>query len=444
MEYALSVKDLRVSFYTRRGVFKALNGVNLELRRGEVLGVAGESGSGKSTTGLAIMGLLPRNAKVSSGSVLFDGRDLLAPLTSIRKFSTGRNESAIRKLHRELAPIRGKRISMVFQEPMTSLNPVLQVGYQIAETLVIHNPSLLASRKLARVRATREDTTALLKVIKENEGSETAVREFVESRHLKGLEEQALFIWRRNDINELRKERLILDLCCEKVGSTTKRLLESLEGGMGITKAPVLSRLLRRVLFKEGYRKAVEFLSTLGVPNPEKVVQMYPHELSGGMRQRIVIAIALINNPDVVIMDEPTSAVDVTVQAQILELVKDLKRRVNSSFIFISHDLSVLGEVSDRIAIMYGGRVVEVGPKEIVLKAPRHPYTTMLINAIPTLDGREIRGIEGEAPDMRNPPPGCIFNNRCPFAMDKCRKEEPPSYKVSEDHYVACFLQGGK
>ena len=127
-----------------------------------------------------------------------------------------------------------------------------------------------------------------------------------------------------------------------------------------------------------------------------------------------------------------------------MELVKDLKRRVNSSFIFISHDLSVLGEVSDRIAIMYGGRVVEVGPKEIVLKAPRHPYTTMLINAIPTLDGREIRGIEGEAPDMRNPPPGCIFNNRCPFAMDKCRKEEPPSYKVSEDHYVACFLQGGK
>jgi len=449
MSEILQVRELKEQFYTRRGIYKALNGVELKLNRGEVFGLAGESGSGKSTLGLTIMGLLPRNASILSGSVLFDGIDVVAPMRdyaskSNHRFSFRKNERIIKKMNEELEGVRGKKIAMVFQDPMTSLNPVLEVGYQIAETMLFHQSSVLAMRRLARAKAKRADLEEAMKVIKNTNGDETVVERFFEERGLKGLEEQVLSIWRRPDLPDARKEKLILSLHSEKLGAFESKVLKLVQERGSVpswfSKLPLFGRLAKKALIKEGYRKAVELLSTLEIPNADKIVRMYPHELSGGMRQRVVIAIALANNPEVVIMDEPTSALDVTVQAQILDLVKHLKTKFNTSFIFISHDLSVLAEVCDRIGIMYGGRLVEVAKTREVFESPAHPYTKLLIAAIPTLEEKQIQEIGGTVPDMRFPPSGCMFHPRCPYAMEVCRQRVPEMVKVSSDHHTACFL----
>src|SRR5256885_1451989 len=273
---ALVIRDLHAQFHTRRGVYKALNGVNLRLRRGEVLGIAGESGCGKTTMGLAGIGLLPRDAWFPQGQVIFDNNDLM------------------------------------------------------------------------------------------------------------GIEDQVLSIWRRDDVHISRKEKAIRSLAGQQIRSVERNIIETVARTGSIpprfSRVPVLSRVVRRVFLKEGYRKARELLTSLGIPHAERVLKMYPHELSGGMRQRVVIAIALVNNPEVIIMDEPTSAVDVTVQAQILELVKRIRTSVSAAFIVISHDLAVLAEVSDRIAIMYAGRIVEIAPTDKILRNPLHPYTQLLIS----------------------------------------------------------------
>jgi oligopeptide/dipeptide ABC transporter ATP-binding protein len=324
---------------------------------------------------------------------------------------------------------------------MTSLNPVLQAGFQIAETVITHQPRPLAQRKLARARATRDDIGQILKLLKEG-ADEQVISRYAESKGLQGIESQVLNVWRRNDLGEAKKEKIIMSLHSEKLGLFERMVLQSVEkrGNIGgWMRVPGLSRAAKSVLVREGYAKAIELLSMLEIPNPDKVVRMYPHELSGGMRQRIVIAIALANNPELVILDEPTSALDVTVQAQILELTRHLKQRFNTSFIFISHDLSVLAEVCDRIGIMYAGKIVEVAPTEVVFKNPLHPYTQMLTSAIPTIEGHEIQGIGGAVPDMRNVPPGCSFHPRCPDATEKCRDIEPKMVEVEEGHFVSCF-----
>ena len=439
----VTVRSLRLWYYTRRGVYKALNGVDLEVMRGEVLGIAGESGCGKSTLGLTIMGLLPRNAAIVDGQVLIDGFDVVAPLReyykrSRGKFKPAKNEDVLKKLHKAMMNIRGTKVTMVFQEPMTTLNPVLPVGYQIAEVVLQHRPALLASRRLARAKAKRDDVKAALNFLKANDYE--GLTSFLKSKGLEGLEDQMLAIWRRRDLHDLVKELRIMSLCCDPVNPLIRPALEEVARTNRLPEAPILRQLVRRELIKEGYRKAAEYLGLLGMPEPEKVVRMYPHELSGGMRQRVVIATAMINNPDLVILDEPTSALDVTIQAQILELLRELKEQSRAAFIFISHDLSVLYQVSDRIAIMYAGKVVEVGPKEAVFREPKHPYTQMLLEAVPTLEPHELKGIKGEVPDLRNPPSGCMFHPRCPFAMPICRQKEPPTVDVGGGHRVACWL----
>jgi peptide/nickel transport system ATP-binding protein len=454
MAEALVVQDLQVHFHTRRGVYKALNGANLRLHRSEVLGVAGESGCGKSTLGLAVMGLLPRNAQIPAGKVILQNMDLVNLQTQYSaevgdKFSPKRNEKLLKRVNRAMEKLRGYRVSMVFQEPMTSLNPVLQVGFQVAETVYVHSPALLARRALARSRATPEDMRQVIRILKERgNAGEQAVRAYAKERGLEGIEEQVFFIWRRPDIHVVRKEKTILGMGGQPLRTFSRNVFERVASAGAIPFemrfTPVLNRRVRNVLMKEGYRKAEELLTSLGIPHAERVVKMFPHELSGGMRQRVVIAIALANNPEIVIMDEPTSAVDVTVQAQILELVKQIRTAVNATFIVISHDLSVLSEVCDRIAIMYAGRVVEVGAMDKVLANPLHPYTQLLISAIPTLEGNQIAGITGEIPDMRAPPGGCSFHPRCPFAFEKCKTDVPIDLPYEDHRVVACWLYEGK
>jgi len=258
---------------------------------------------------------------------------------------------------------------------------------------------------------------------------------------LNGIEEQIFAIWNREDIHEAKKEKMIIDLAKDKLGLFERIGLKLARKGM--LKIPLISRLARRALIKEGYRVAKELLSSLGIPQVDSVVKMYPHELSGGMRQRVVIAIALANNPDVVILDEPTSALDVTIQAQILELIRNLRKKTNAAFLFISHDLSVLAEVSDRIAIMYAGKVMEVGRVEQIFEEPLHPYTKMLLDVIPTMEKDTLKPAKGTIPDARYPPPGCPFAPRCPFAKEDCLKFDR-EIAVTKDHIVSCILYENK
>ena len=453
MSDALAIRDLQVHFHTRRGLYKALNGVNLGLRRGEVLGIAGESGCGKTTLGLAVMSLLPRNASIPGGKVVFDKKDLvnLPREYSERvgdRFNPKENDRVLRRVGKAMTRIRGRRISMVFQEPMTSLNPVLPIGFQVAEAIYVHDPALLARRVLSRSIATPALLKELMALLVATHGDEASLRKFAAEHGLAGIEEQALFIWNRGDIHISRKEKAIRALSGAPVNRAELKIIEVVARTGSIppqyARVPVLSRIVRRVLIKEGYRKARELLTSLGIHHAERVVKMYPHELSGGMRQRVVIAIALANNPEIVIMDEPTSAVDVTVQAQILELVKRIRTSVSASFIVISHDLAVLAEVCDRIAIMYAGRVIEVAPTGQILQKPLHPYTQLLISAIPTLEAKPVEGIKGDVPDMRAVPVGCAFHPRCPFAFEKCHEIIPIDLPHGNDQLVACWLYEAK
>lgn len=317
-ERLLEVKDLRVHFQTEEGTIPAINGVSLSVNKGETLGIVGESGSGKTITSLSIMRLIPASqGKVVSGEILFDGEDLLK-----------KSEQAMQK-------IRGNKISMIFQEPMTSLNPVMTCGDQIAESIILHQG---------------------------------------------------------------------------------------------------LSR-------RQSMEKATEMLRWVGVPMPERRVHEYPHQLSGGLRQRVMIAMALTCRPSLLIADEPTTALDVTIQAQIIELLKRLRQELGMSIILITHDLGVVAELADRVVVMYAGQVVEEADAVTLFRSPKHPYTEGLLKSIPRLD--ETRGrlytIEGMVPHPLKMPKGCKFGPRCPYATDICREQEPPLEQLSPDRRVACW-----
>ena len=316
----LAVDDLRVHFDTEDGVVPAVDGVTFHIDRGETLAVVGESGSGKSVTSLAIMRLVAMPpGRFAGGSITFDGRDLLAL-----------DDAAIRK-------VRGKEISMIFQEPMTSLNPVRTVGHQIAEAIALH----------------------------------------------------------------------------ERVGKRAAR------------------------------RKAIEMLDLVGIPEPQRRVDAFPHQCSGGMRQRVMIAMALACGPQLLIADEPTTALDVTIQAQILELMRRLQRDIGMSILFITHDLGVVAEVADRVVVMYAGRAVEEGPVADIFAAPKMPYTLGLMNSIPRIDrAAERQGrlvpIRGNVPNPLRLPKGCAFSPRCPFVGPECRQAVPLLETVSGSHSVRC------
>ena len=316
-ETILSIENLRIHFETFAGEVQAIRGVNLKLEKGETLALVGESGSGKSVTAKSVMKLLSNNAVVKEGSIIFKGENILE------------------KSERDMQSIRGKKIAMIFQDPMTSLDPTMKIGKQITEVIIKHE------------KASKE----------------------------------------------------------------------------------------------EANKRAEELLELVGIPNAKERMKQYPHQFSGGQRQRIVIAIALACNPDVLIADEPTTALDVTIQAQILELLKELQQQFQMAIIFITHDLGVVANVADRVAVMYAGKVVEVGTADEVFYNPQHPYTWGLLRSMPTLHtGDTLYAIPGSPPDLLDPPVGDAFALRSDVALEIDRVKEPPMFEVSPTHFAATWL----
>ena len=323
-EVILQVKDLKTYFNTDEGIVKAVDGITFDLHKGETMGIVGESGSGKSVTNLSIMNLIPDPpGKIVGGEVFFHGEDLLKL-----------NEKQIQK-------IRGNKISMIFQDPMTSLNPFLRISTQMTETIVLHQ---------------------------------------------------------------------------------------------GLNK-------------KEAKLKAIEMLKLAGIPAPEKRIDNYPHQFSGGMRQRVMIAMGLSCNPEILIADEPTSALDVTIQAQILELMQDLSKRLGTAVIMITHSLGVVAGMCNTICVMYAGRIVERGNTEDIFKEPKHPYTRGLIQSVPRLDKEtteRLYSIPGQPPNVIDLPPCCPFFPRCSKVMDICKKKYPPLKDFGDGHCASCWLYADK
>ena len=320
MDKILEISDLKVNFSTYAGVVQAVRGVNLYLEKGEAVAIVGESGCGKSVTAQSIMRLIPEPpGKIVAGRLLFNGRDLL-------KLS-----------EKEMEKVRGREIGMIFQDPMTSLNPTMTTGRQIAEVLVKH---------------------------------------------------------------------------------------QSLSG-------------------KTINKRCIELLKLVGIPNPEKRADQYPHEFSGGMRQRAMIAMALACNPQLLIADEPTTSLDVTIQAQIMELMKELQFKLSTSIILITHDLGIVAGLCSRILVMYAGKIVEEGTADALFHNPSHPYTRGLLKSFPRLDSvkkEELTPIAGRPPDLLAPPRGCAFWPRCDRAMQICAREEPPSMEISTGHRANCWM----
>lgn len=317
----LEVKNLRINFKTYAGTVQAVRGVNFELYEGETLAIVGESGSGKSVTSNALMKLIPQPPGIyAEGQILFNGKDII-PLSE-----------------KEMMSVRGNDIAMIFQDPMTALNPTMRIGYQITEVILKH----------------------------------------------------------------------------KKVSTRD-----------------------------EAKKRAIQLLEQVGIPYPEKRFRAYPHELSGGMRQRVVIAIALAADPKLLIADEPTTALDVTIQAQILELMKEIQKKSNTSIIFITHDLGVVANIADRVAVMYAGQIVEYGTVNDIFYNPKHPYTWGLLGSMPDLDNNAdelLRAIPGSPPNLISPPKGDAFASRNEFALAIDFEKEPPMFQVSDTHYAKTWL----
>jgi len=362
----LSIEELKLKFHTYAGEVSALDGIRLSIKKGELFGLVGESGCGKSVTALAIAGLLPPNAEITSGDVFLDGKNVL-------------------KLKpEEMRLARLKDIAMIFQDPMTYLNPVLTIGSQMAE-ITRAQPELfvstLVNHRLRQIDRPVDGTVPDPGLLAERESLAHA------------LKSQGLG---RKELNQLTKSY------------------------------------------------AISLLKSVRLPEPEKVYEMYPFELSGGMRQRVMIAMAMMRRPKLLLADEITTALDVTVQAQILHLLKDLRSEINSSVLLITHDLAIVAEVCDRVAVMYAGNIVEIAEVDELFRNPLHPYTKGLLASVPRADlARTPDSIEGSVPDLISPPSGCRFHPRCPKAFETCPSRKPSMIEVGPNHYVSCFLYGG-
>ncbi len=372
----LKVDNLKTYFFTEEGIVKAVDGVSFDIYEDEIVGLVGETGCGKSVTALSILQVVRSPGKIMEGSISFKDINLLE------------------LPEKEMRGKRGKDITMIFQDPLNSLNPVITCGDQISEVFKLHQleeiKAILDQKKLER-RKKLDEKKSLVQELKENE-------ERLTEEEKNNLVAQ---------IDELKKETY---------------------------RAPTIKAVLRE--------QSAKIIREVGIADAEGILKRYPHELSGGMRQRIMIAMALSCNPALLIADEPTTALDVTIQAQILELMLDLKLRFRTSILIITHDLGIIAELCDRVAVMYSGNIVEYATAAELFKKPLHPYTQGLLAAIPSIEKKDqkLRTIRGMVPNLIYPPSGCRFHPRCDFRLEVCDKVKPPLNEIREHYYIACHL----
>jgi peptide/nickel transport system ATP-binding protein len=505
-EALIEIKDLYTNFYTYQGVVKALDGINIKIGKGETFGLVGETGCGKSVTANCILRLIPSPpGKIERGSIYFlaptgsekeiseiqdrierikaevdykeeDARvkKLEAELEEVREImrlkaeiaslasSKGndphvdeKTKEAKKQLRKILSKydllqrsdaymrkIRGKYISMIFQEPMSALNPVFPAGEQIAEVLILHEKRELAQAVIRRIDS-----------VKKNQSEE--------ARTSLDQTDKGEFKCPHCGAVMAREEEVCAD-CGARFGAASikkftgsamlgfyRRFYVTMAKNPEATslrlaaKVPLLRRY-QRLMKQEALNRAETMLRLVRIPDPKNVVRSYPHELSGGMQQRVMIAMALACKPQMLIADEPTTALDVTIQAQILKLMKDLQEETGTTILLITHNLGVVADVCDRVGVMYAGVMAEVGEVKDIFKEPLHPYTQGLLNSIPRITSAVTRLdiIEGSVPNLVKPPPGCRFNPRCPYAMEICKKEKPMMREVRPGHFVTCHLYG--
>ena len=492
----LQVEDLTVSFRTTQGMVRAVRGVTFDLYEGETLAIVGESGSGKSVSSRTIMGILAGNGVIDKGSIIYEGEDL-----------TTVDEEHFHEL-------RGNKIGMIFQDPMSSLNPIMRIGKQITEGMILNGKRLdekykkLFNKERAYVNSlnnrikrntnqykelkkslskqlrsqdkdtenplTKEQVNAQLAEFKQRidkENAEAKANLPEAKKALSAAKAEAKTVINKEWADEKAKYAALIadqqaanakaledfnydgkmaDLKAKTQDEGTKEEISTLNKEYRAFRKELNDKVsdlkeelarFKKVTKKEAYERAIEVMNEVGIPEPEKRFKQYPFQFSGGMRQRIVIAIALTASPDVLICDEPTTALDVTIQAQILELINDLKRERNLSVIFITHDLGVVANMADRIGVMYAGKLVEVGTAEDVFYDPRHPYTWALLSSMPDLDSKErLTAIPGTPPNMLFPPKGDAFAERSTYAMKIDFEEQPPMFDVSDTHSAATWL----
>lgn len=449
----LSIKDLEVDFFTARGRARAVRGLNLEVSRGEILGIVGESGSGKSVTALAIMDLLPPGTgRIMSGSIIFDRNDL-APIYSSKYRVAGRigreklriRRMAVRGVEKKLAEQKG-RISMIFQDPLSSLDPLYKIDSQLIESILYNNEEFMIGKSLDKndILGRMSEFINLLK-----EKSTEELMDWINQNYGDGGFYKEVFFISNMSISESEKKiKIRRALACTKLltPAETRKLKAKLPDATGRFFKPNNRRRLpiqgiRDPIVREAMLFSLELLEFVGMPNPENVLTSYPHELSGGMKQRVMVALAVANSPDILIADEPTTALDVTTQYQVLYLLKSINRKLKTTVIFITHDLGVMAAVADRIAVMYAGRIVEIGPARHFFDDPLHPYTSGLLKSVPQYDERvrKLYNIPGQVPDIRKLPSGCAFHPRCERVMDICKESDPVDENVNERR-VQCWL----
>jgi oligopeptide transport system ATP-binding protein len=461
-EKILEVKNLKVSFRTPNGLVRAVRDISFDLLKGETLAIVGESGSGKSVTNRAIMGILAGNGIIDGGEILY------------------RNQDLARLSETHFHTIRGNKIGMIFQDPLSSLNPTMKIGKQITEAMIVNGnriknkfidlyhkeyheylnkkKEILILRKTLKnkifelsiddklnAKDKKENSKSLKDAYLENKRKLTLELPDLKNKYLAKKSESKIII--EKEVKEFKEEekRTRLNLIERKNtiindgSSSSKEEKARLKTEINNNKELFKRKL--KVTKSEAYERAIEIMKEVGISEPEKRFNMYSFQFSGGMRQRVVIAIALMANPELLICDEPTTALDVTIQGQILNLIKDIKKQRDLSVIFITHDLGVVANVADRVAVMYAGKIVEYGTSEEIFYDPKHPYTWALLSSVPDLDTKEkLLSIPGTPPDMLYPPKGDAFADRNQFALEIDFDEEPPFFKVSDTHYAATWL----
>jgi len=455
----LTISGLFVNFYTKAGVVKVIDGVDLEINHGETLGLVGESGCGKSVTAYSIMRLIPSPpGKIEHGMILMDlPEELYADLSSIeREKRNGADPEEINKKMEELAPklrkydiltrsqytmrkIRGKQISMIFQEPMSALNPVFTIGFQITEILYLHEMPDLIKGTLRRLEESRNSTPGLPDG-QQIEGEESKCSSCGSS--LNGSSHRCPYCG--VDCNRSKKNGLAIWNIKRKEKALKRMLKDQDDIALTIMNKVPFINSYKKDLEGEAMGRAIRMLRLVRIPDPGSIVKNYPHELSGGMQQRVMIAMALACKPKLLIADEPTTALDVTIQAQILKLMRELQEEMGTTILMITHNLGVVAEVCERIGVMYAGNIVEIGKTDDIFAEPLHPYTQGLMHSIPRITGASDRldVITGSVPNLLNPPSGCRFHPRCPFSMPICSEIKPILGNIREDHQVACHLYG--